>query len=1009
MESCTHTIRWTIADKPWPYQGFGNHRVILSVNKAASAVVACIPWQRQDLHPEQIGIRIFEIQSDREVTNILVRQILRERGEIVFEAETAGRYAVYYLPFDVRGKMFYTPHVIYRNAEYANAAPAWIQQVVQENTSFPAAIVEEIQARTAIDRFDSMEHIAGAEEQAAVLVRHPGQAFLLFPEDRCQQIRMTNDLPAHWAKTGPASTFSAQVQPNEYFTFQIGLYAAQPLSEIQIEFSDLDNDAGEVIPSGALTCFNLGGTDWLGRPFTKTLNVSAGKVQPLWIGVDVPMTAQGCFTGCVRVSATGVPVQTVALSLTGSGAVLEDRGDGELWRHARLRWLNSNLGVDDQPTEGYPALTVDGMEASVQGRRVTFGSTGLPERICSYFAPSVDRLQDTPTDILARPVELVAETTAGRMSWNDSRVNLTQSGPGAATVEAVSQAQALTMDVKTRMEFDGHLDCRLTLTATEDCELTDLALEIPLRREVAVYMMGMGRKGGFRPDKWNYEWNRDRSNHHCWLGMTNAGLHLKLKHDEDVWDLANLHTSGFPPGWYNDGLGGCDVTENGDSEVLIRAYCGPRKLHCGEKVSLRFSLIITPMKLLDLNAHWKQRYHHIDCWDGRNPSIEEAKSVGATVVNLHQGGKLNPYINYPFSLAAKIKAEIAAAHSAGLKYKLYYTVRELSHHAEELWAFRSLNGEIYTETGDAVIADHFEEVQERDDVAGGTGGPWLREHLSGNYVPAWQQKLPDGEMDQSIATTGLSRLHNYYIEGLAWLTRELGMDGIYLDGVGYDRQIMKRVRKAMDHARTGCLIDFHSGNNFHPKYGLNNVLSLYMELLPYVDSLWTGEGFDYGESPDYYMTEICGIPFGLANDMLQSGGNPWRGMVYGMTCRYGWQQGGNPQHIWRLWQEFGIADARMYGYWVPDCPVKTDHPQVLATAYVRDDSKTLISLASWAPEPVNFRLTFDWNQLGITRENARLTAPSIPDFQDATSFDVADPIPVVPGRGWLLVLDRKEK
>ncbi|MBU4199250.1 MAG: hypothetical protein KKG09_02075 [Verrucomicrobia bacterium] len=1004
MTSLAHAIRWTVADKPWPWEGLGNHRVILTVNQAADAVLAVIPWRRHDRQPEAIGMRVFELDSNREVVNILPQRITRECGEIVFEAAAAGRYAIYYLPFDIGGKVWYAPHVIYRRADYANADPAWVRQA-QGNSSLPAATVEEIQARTAMESFYPMELVAGAEEQAAILAKHPGTAFLLFPEDRCRPIRMTEYLPAHWAKTGPATKFSAPMQPNEYFTFQIGLYAMQALSAVQIEFSDLRNAAGECIPSSALTCFNLGGTDWLGRPFAKMLNVPAGTVQALWLGMDVPATAQGCFSGSLLVSAADVPTQTVALSLTISGAVLRDRGDGELWKHARLRWLNSAIGLDDKPAAGYPAVTVTGTEATVLGRRVTFGPTGLPDRICSYFAPSVDRLQDTPVDVLARPIALVAGTAVGRLSWTNGRVCLTQPGPGAATAESVAQAPGLTLETKTRLEFDGHLDCRLTLTATADCDLTDLALEIPLRREVAVYMMGLGRKGGFRPDQWHYAWDRDRSNHHCWIGTTNAGLHLKLKHDEDVWDLANLHASGFPPEWYNGGLGGCDITANGDHEVLIRAYCGPRKLNRGEKVLLRFSLIITPVKLLDLHAHWQQRYHHIDCWDGRNPSIEEAKRVGATVVNLHQGGKLNPYINYPFHFAAEMKAETATAHAAGLKYKLYYTVRELSHHAEELWAFRSLNGEIFAETGAAVIADQFAKVEERDYVSGGTGGPWLREHLAGRYVPAWQQKLPDGEMDQAIATTGLSRLHNHYIEGLAWLIRELGMDGIYLDGVGYDRQIMKRVRKAMDRARPGCLIDFHSGNNYHPSYGLNNVLSMYMELLPYVDSLWTGEGFDYNESPDYYMTEICGIPFGLANDMLQGGGNPWRGMVYGMTCRYGWQAGGDPQHIWRLWREFGIADARMYGYWMPDCPVKTDHPQVLATAYVRPDGKTLIALASWAPEPVHCRLTFDWDRLGIMRENARLTAPLIQDFQDATRFDVASLIPVAPGRGWLLVLD----
>ena len=59
----------------------------------------------------------------------------------------------------------------------------------------------------------------------------------------------------------------------------------------------------------------------------------------------------------------------------------------------------------------------------------------------------------------------------------------------------------------------------------------------------------------------------------------------------------------------------------------------------------------------------------------------------------------------------------------------------------------------------------------------------------------------------------------------------LGIDGLYLDGIGYDREIMKRVRKVLQRTRPGCLIDFHSGNNFHPDYGLNNCAVQYAELV----------------------------------------------------------------------------------------------------------------------------------------------------------------------------------
>ena len=77
----------------------------------------------------------------------------------------------------------------------------------------------------------------------------------------------------------------------------------------------------------------------------------------------------------------------------------------------------------------------------------------------------------------------------------------------------------------------------------------------------------------------------------------------------------------------------------------------------------------------------------------------------------------------------------------------------------------------------------------------------------------------------------LSRWHNYYVEGLRWLLEEVEIDGIYLDGIGYDRDVM-------DQTRPGNLIDWHNGNTLQPQYGLS---VRYMDLMPYMDSLWFGE------------------------------------------------------------------------------------------------------------------------------------------------------------------------
>jgi hypothetical protein len=68
-------------------------------------------------------------------------------------------------------------------------------------------------------------------------------------------------------------------------------------------------------------------------------------------------------------------------------------------------------------------------------------------------------------------------------------------------------------------------------------------------------------------------------------------------------------------------------------------------------------------------------------------------------------------------------------------------------------------------------------------------------------------------------------------------------------------------------------------------------------------------------------------------------------MIYGMTGRLH----PSASAMWRFWDDVGIQDAKMIGYWEPDCPVHTSRPDVLATVY-RKPGQAVIALAHW-PEP----------------------------------------------------------
>jgi len=97
----------------------------------------------------------------------------------------------------------------------------------------------------------------------------------------------------------------------------------------------------------------------------------------------------------------------------------------------------------------------------------------------------------------------------------------------------------------------------------------------------------------------------------------------------------------------------------------------------------------------------------------------------------------------------------------------------------------------------------------------------------------------------------------------------------------------------------------------------------------------------------------------------------------------------------------------MIGYWEKGCPVKTSDPKILATMY-KKEGRSLISVASWANERTKFSFQFDWKALGIEPRKAILIAPGIKNFQDDTSFNPGNSIPIEPKKGWLLYIQEKK-
>jgi hypothetical protein len=394
----------------------------------------------------------------------------------------------------------------------------------------------------------------------------------------------------------------------------------------------------------------------------------------------------------------------------------------------------------------------------------------------------------------------------------------------------------------------------------------------------------------------------------------------------------------------------------------------------GDTLHYNIRFLITPFKPLNLKNHFQTRFVH------KYVPVDTVLAWGGTVVNIHHANAINPFINYPFYNLDKQTAYIQEAHQKNVKVKLYNTIRELTYKTHEIFAMRSLGFEIFN-----------------DGVGGGHS--WLQEHLKDNYHSAWHAWRVD---DAAILNKGTSRWTNYYIEGLNWLAKNQDIDGLYLDDIAFNRETVKRIVSVLNKHRPEVIIDLHSANQFNSRDGFINSAMLYMEHFPFISRLWFGEYFEYDKDEDYWLTEVSGIPFGLMGEMLQGGGHPYRGLLYGMTTRMYGETDVRP--IWKLMNDFGIESSEIKGYWLEKPPVITNHEKIIATAYLKPE-RILIAIASWSDKDENVRLDFDWNQFGF--KSGRLFSPEVDKLQPYEEFNLEGPITIPQNMGLFLVLEKK--
>lgn len=773
--------------------------------------------------------------------------------------------------------------------------------------------------------------------------------------------------------------FTFAANPGEFYVLQILVWSpGQGLGNIRLK--------AENVPF-SWRCFNL--------PQGKRLNIASHSLQPLWVGIEIPASVSGSFPLTFIVETENFEEQRVVIPLSVHGEVLGDGGESDDRRMARLRWLDSDIGISDTVFPPFTPIVRQGRTLSWLGHTMELGDNGLPLRITSSFCSSNTSVEGKDVELIEQPISFTSCSREGLKG----ELEFTWEKETEICWRVQGMLGSIPACLKGSLEFDGRVRFQLKLFPAAP-QKASFKLEISHAQND--FFMGLNRHGGYCPERIDWYWNPEECQDGYWIGNINGGMKVRLYDHDSITPLVNAYYKFSklkpPRAWYNDGCGGISLKKTGAS-VSASLFSGTMELAEKSEYDFSFEFLVTPFhptsQEMFFKEHFYQPYMHAMKIDGGDPleqvDFDALRGDGVTCINIHHAVNMNPVINYPFTNVSlpQLVRFVNKAHENGFKVICYYTIRELTIHAPEFWTFRSMGDEIF-----------YPGLGENSRPCTNPAGPnkWLCEHLKTNFLPAWAEVVKNGPiagtLDLSLETTPGGRLENFYLEGLRYLLERCPLDGIYLDDTSLSVEGFRRLWRIFFKIRNCApIIDFHAWNPFPFDRTLEcgNVSVAYreMEKLPYYTDLWLGENFDYEKaSAEYYLTEISGIPYGLSSEMLYAGGNPWRGILFGMTSRYGWA--GDPRNLWSFFEKFGTDGLK----------IETDfeksifdfgNPLVRASRFTNSQGKELIAVASWCQEKTVIHLPI------------ACFLPEIPDFQNNAMYEAGDSIELDPGKGIILV------
>lgn len=763
----------------------------------------------------------------------------------------------------------------------------------------------------------------------------------LYLFDRTEKIIHFDDLSILDKRDKIDTYVQVEMSENEVFVFQLAL-----LSEC--------DDRIEAIKSRGnieISCINTDIVDKFGNSGKQSVNLKSNCIQPLFF-TAVADTVGKREEKCTVTIKTVRETRSFEMLFKINSDKIENRGYNDLWRLSRIKWLNSDLCIDDTAVQPYTLPEIKEGSFAILGREIKLSKCGMPEQIYSKFSEAVEIQEKISKKLFQNPTVF----SVGNVPLPDGVTNSKLFGNRIESV-TVCENDLYSAVVKSVLRYEGLLEYSVKITPKTDFQAENVCLDFYISPECSKLMHGLGHRASAAEDI-DFKWDNQKQQDSLFIGCVNCGMRVKLKAENYIRPLINIFYKNLPlktpaETWDNNGHGGISVKKENKC-THISAFTGVYDFKKDETRDFLFELHITPLKPIDYKKAFSVRYCHNSRLKDEIKEIDTASKNGLTHVIFHQGNMIMPFINYPFYETDRLKNAVKYAAEKGIGIKLYYTEREHSNHMAETFVYKALGDEIILRKQGVSHSWQKEKPQ------------WLVDNFGEDIIPGWFVKYKHGKYkndhDISFIVRPDTRLDNYYIEGLNWLVDNIGIKGIYIDDTSLDRATLERAKKVLQ--KTDGLIDMHMWNHEEERAGDVSCMNLYTEIIPFLDSIWLGEGFFYKKySPEYMLAEVSGIPYGVTGQMLEGGGDLYLGMLYAMNNRYGWNFK-NAVHMYKIWDDFGIEESRMLGYWHSKNPIKTDNENVLSTVYLKEN-EVLLCLYNFESKAQDFRVLINRQMLGF--------------------------------------------